>query len=198
MSENEPHEQPVLKITNKFAAASIATGILGLIFSPLCIVAVICGIVGLFRASKVNSGKALSIIGLILGTIALGLWPLRVYALQMERRVISHTNFVGIGKSLELYESAYQMYPDRLGRLVEHGYASNKMFIHPEDGANDSYIFILPVAGMPEDTIIGYENARYAYKGNVLVLLLDGRVIEMPIEELKTKLAEQKAKRQGK
>jgi hypothetical protein len=216
-NQQTPPAPPVTRGSNGVAVAGLVFGILGIILCPLGIfgiLAIIFGAVGMSKARKVNAGAGQATAGLILGIVAVVLMPILIgimlpalnQARTLAKNAMSATNLNGLGKAVMLYQAAYEMYPDTPGRLVEKGYASEKMFSNPKSNNHaayhngeiitDGYVIIMPEQGAPADDVMAYESESYAYKGKVAVVTVDGSVNTIPVEELHAKLAEQETRPQ--
>lgn len=77
----QPYGQPGTSMapqaSNGWSIAALVTGIVGFCVPLLGgVLAIIFGILGIKRSGKTNTGKGMSIAGLILGIISLGIWAL--------------------------------------------------------------------------------------------------------------------------
>lgn len=200
-----PPPMPGAKGSNGVATAALVFGIISVFISPLFFIAIILGIIGIVKAGKVNSGKGKAIAGLILGCLPIILIPILLPALNtarsMAKDAMSMVNLQSIGKSMELYQLSYEVYPDKPGRLIEQGYVSIKPFSNPSspnaaqmvdgDVVTDGYMFIMPDENSKPRDIVAYENEEYAFRGNVEVLYVNGVAEKIPVSQLHSKLAAQ-------
>lgn len=202
---------PSVKDSNRTAGAALITGVLSFFVSPLIPLSIIVGIVGWKKAKKINCGKKKAIAGLILSILAIGMIPLYVmgfnYARNWTKEFMSGMTLSRISIAVELYKQEHKAYPDTFDRLVESGItlkdisnpkSKNQATYQNGKVINDGYAILKTGNNVLGDDILIYETEPYAYKGKVYVLTVRGSVMLVPVEELHARLAEQKARQQGK
>ncbi|MBT8045065.1 MAG: DUF4190 domain-containing protein [Verrucomicrobiae bacterium] len=139
--------------TSGLAITSLICGIASFIILILpAILAIICGHVSRARIKKSNGalkGKGMALAGLICGYGSLALITLIVSLIVHNINKTNRKNAEEIAEEIRRgkeiyslvlkYEADHGKFPDRLGELVEKGYASSIDHLQPTDGENWIY-----------------------------------------------------------
>lgn len=199
--------------TSGLAIAALVLGIVGFCIPGVGLIALILGIVALSKIGAEPArlqGRGLAITGIVTGGIGLVvstvlvcggiMLPALGQARQSARSLKSSIQLRQIGLGLMQYASANkEVFPepgaDWQSRIAPYGVTSD-LFLAPyvdNQSVTDSYIYVpgyrLDQIRAPFQTVIAYENPSYVRNKRVNVLLADGSVQSISVDELPARLA---------
>ncbi|MFK7883296.1 MAG: DUF4190 domain-containing protein [Phycisphaerales bacterium] len=196
---------------SKVALWSMIIGIVSLCLSPLGLVALIMGIVGITKTSGEKmrglgfaiAGTSLGVIGLVGGCLWIGiLLPAVGAARQTAMQLMSSTQLRSIGQGMHVYAAQNNdLFPpvdQTFDILLEQGLIDTEILISPlEDGDGVSYILTgVPVLTFDAREIMAYEDPKHMANG-VNVLFGDLHIELVSHEVFEQMLAEQEARMQA-
>lgn len=195
---------------NGLALAALITACVGLLIPLVGLVAIVLAIIALVTPSAPGRGKGMAIAGLVVGVFALVvnvalcagiMLPALGKARQSARQIKGASQLMQIGTGLHMYASDNKEWfpetPDGLSRLVAAGTISPDTLVSPRNtqGIEPSYFYLPPGQPLnrianPSGTVVLYENPVFV-RGPINVLLLDGSVEFMTVQELNARLSRQ-------